>query len=270
MVVCLIIFATRFGPDWISLPARPTGTAPQIAVLSWNTYVDNRQPLSIPTTLRTSPATVVALQELTVAQSDAIRDDVELQRRYPWRMLVPGGADGMGLLSSHPILEQGRLNNPTLPDAFPALWARLNVGEGRSLLVVNAHPRPGRIGFRSDPPIPTDFDPTTRDAEIRYIHEFVALKLAQGERVLLMGDFNVTDREPAYRELVAGLQDAHAAVGIGPGHTWRHARIMHYGFALLRIDYLLASPDIRPLSATSDCTPRGGDHCIVQGVFELQ
>jgi exonuclease III len=39
---------------------------------------------------------------------------------------------------------------------------------------------------------------------------------------------------------------------------------------LLRIDYLLASPAVTPLSMTTDCTPRGSDHCLVRGRFEIK
>ncbi len=270
LAMCIVVFGVRFGTNLVSWPPKATPNVPHISVLSWNTYVDNRDTAMLTNTLVDSAAGVVALQEFTHTQSDAIHSDAELNRLYPWQILVPGGTDGMGLLSSYPILEQGRLDNPNLPDANPILWARLDVGGGRTLLVINAHPRPGRIGYMGKLPVPNDFEPSTRDAEIRYIREFVAPRLVQGEPLLLMGDFNLTDQESAYRELVAGLQDAHAAAGVGMGNTWRPSRIMQYGFALLRIDYLLSSPQLRPRATTTDCTPRGGDHCIVQSVFELQ
>jgi exonuclease III len=38
---------------------------------------------------------------------------------------------------------------------------------------------------------------------------------------------------------------------------------------VLRIDYLLASPELRPLNVSSDCTPRGSDHCLVNALLEL-
>jgi hypothetical protein len=30
---------------------------------------------------------------------------------------------------------------------------------------------------------------------------------------------------------------------------------------LLRIDYVLSTPDLVPIAFQTDCTPRGGDHC---------
>ncbi len=265
-----VVFGLRFGPSLVSWPPAVTPNTPQLSAISWNTYVDNRNTVVLTHTLADSGAGVVALQEFTYAHSGAIKANAELNRLYPWQIHIPGRADGMGLLSRYPILEQGRLDNPNLPDENPILWARLDIGAGRTLLAINAHPRPGRIGFLGDLPVPHDFEPSTRDAEIRFIHEFVTARLAEGESLLLMGDFNLTEREPAYRELVAGLQDAHAAAGVGTGHSWRPSRIMQSGFALIRIDYLLSSPQLRPLATTTDCTPRGGDHCIVRGVFELQ
>jgi hypothetical protein len=36
---------------------------------------------------------------------------------------------------------------------------------------------------------------------------------------------------------------------------------------LLRIDYLLASPEFVTLAASQDCRPRGSDHCVVSATF---
>jgi vancomycin resistance protein VanJ len=88
--------------------------------------------------------------------------------------------------------------------------------------------------------------------------------------VLMLGDFNVAEREPAYNDLSAGLVDAHRVVGAGTGVTWRPAALMGHDFALLRIDYIFSSPNVTPLSTWVDCTPRGSDHCIVHGEFEMK
>jgi endonuclease/exonuclease/phosphatase (EEP) superfamily protein YafD len=90
-----------------------------------------------------------------------------------------------------------------------------------------------------------------------------------GEHVILLGDFNVTEREPAYRDVSSGLTDLFRAVGTGAGSTWRPHQLMGLDFALLRIDYIFTGPGIRPLRASADCTPRGSDHCILQGTVEI-
>jgi endonuclease/exonuclease/phosphatase family metal-dependent hydrolase len=92
---------------------------------------------------------------------------------------------------------------------------------------------------------------------------------AEGDGVLLVGDLNVSDREPAYRDVAAGLIDAYLEVGWGPGGTWRPSHLEQLPFGLVRIDHMLSTADIRPLRVAVDCTPRGSDHCIVTGTFEL-
>ena len=83
----------------------------------------------------------------------------------------------------------------------------------------------------------------------------------------MLGDFNTTEREPAYAELSAGLHDAQKEAGVGLGMTWRPASLENLPFGLLRIDYLFASPRFVALAAGPDCTPRGSDHCLVSATF---
>jgi exonuclease III len=45
---------------------------------------------------------------------------------------------------------------------------------------------------------------------------------------------------------------------------------MGQNFAVLRIDYMFSSPNVSPLATSVDCTPRGSDHCIVHGEFEIK
>ncbi len=94
--------------------------------------------------------------------------------------------------------------------------------------------------------------------------------LDAGDPLILLSDFNVTDREPAYVDVSRGLTDAFKAVGVGTGTTWRPGQLSHFDWALLRLDYLFSGPGVVPLSTQVDCTPRGSDHCIVHGTFEVR
>lgn len=263
---CGLIYSARFLPGMVSLPPGETPGTVQLTAMTWNTYIGNERVDKLPETLRDAAVQIIGLQELSRAQARVIERDSVLTERYPYRVLWPQeNARGMGLLSAYPILEQGRLDSP------PTIWARLDLGNGQTLMVVNSHPQPGHISMlRPSWPIPRGFDPTLRDALIRNVRALIEPMLQRGEALLVMGDYNVTDREPAYRELAAGLRDAHLDVGIGSGHSWRPAPLMRYNWALVRIDYLLTSPQIIPLSVVTDCTPRGSDHCSVRGTFELR
>lgn len=269
LLMCGVVFGLRFGPSVISLPPLETPDATRFSAITWNLYVDNDSIEVLRQVLNEAPANVVALQELTTEQASAIRNDPQLQQRYPAMLLVPGGADGMGILSTLPIVEQGVLYNPRYPNAFPVLWARIALDDTRQITVVNAHPRQATFARSIPRLLLTGIDPRRRDEEIAFIRSFVEERLERGEHVLLLGDFNLTEREPAYAELAAQLQDAHRQVGIGIGHTWRLHELQQLPLALLRIDYIWSSRGVVPLRTDTDCTPRGSDHCLLRGVFEI-
>jgi hypothetical protein len=72
------------------------------------------------------------------------------------------------------------------------------------------------------------------------------------------------------RQAGGRLTDAHRAVGVGLGSSWRPAFLMQRcPRGLIRIGYQLSSPGLRPLRITTDCTPRGSDHCLLAAVFDL-
>lgn len=268
MLGCALVAAVWFGPSYVSRAPLETPDALRFEAMTWNLYIDNLDTSSTITALRNGPS-IVALQELSGEQAAAIGNDSALRERYPFQWLEPGGADGIGLLSIFPITEQQLLTHPEYPGGMPTQYARLDLGDGVAINVVNAHPRTGRSYFLQRLPLPYDFDPTVRDEEIRYIRGFVDQLLARNERVLLLGDFNTTEREPAYDEFTRGLLDVHAYVGAGSGQSWRLSQFRDQPWAMLRIDYLLSSPGVTPLRVATDCTPRGSDHCSVRATFEL-
>lgn len=85
--------------------------------------------------------------------------------------------------------------------------------------------------------------------------------------MLVLGDLNVTDREPGYVEFSVALRDAHLEVGLGPGSTWRPGRLADLPLGVLRIDYVLTGGAARPLSIAADCMPDGGDHCLLEATI---
>ena len=90
--------------------------------------------------------------------------------------------------------------------------------------------------------------------------------LAAGQSVIVMGDLNTTEREPAYTDFTAGLNDAHLDAGIGPGLTWRPDELKSLPFGVFRIDYVLSSPDLVANRTAVDCTALS-DHCLVAAAF---
>jgi endonuclease/exonuclease/phosphatase family metal-dependent hydrolase len=168
-------------------------------------------------------------------------------------------------LSIYPIVEYGAIeisaDGAVVWDIPRVLWARLDLGAGHTVLVVNAHPISAvNTTYRCL------FCSQLRDSQVRALREFLQPFIAQGEQVLLLGDMNTTDRELAYQDLAAGLIDTHLQVGNGNGHTWG-IRGLNRFWAFLRIDYMFVTPNITPVSLETDCASRGSDHCVLTGQF---
>jgi endonuclease/exonuclease/phosphatase family metal-dependent hydrolase len=203
-------------------------------------------------------ADIVALQEVTREQASMLERDVALVNRYPHRRIVwSEDWRGMSLFSAYPILEHGTLAYP------PLIWARLDLGAGRTVVVVNAHPTLHGASFRR-------YDPAYRDRAIMHVRALVDPFLDRDEALILVGDFNVTVRETAYGELTARFQDAQLSTRTFPHPTWRgpwtRARLLPF----LRLDYILCSARITPLHTRVDLRRRGSDHCAVRATVALR
>lgn len=262
LIALAVVSAIRFGDEWISVPpARAADTVVQLDVLSWNLEYGARPGEAAVEGLRDIDRDVVSLQELSPNHANAIQADADLQRRFPYRELVPlEGVFGMGLLSAYPIVRAETDDDP------PAIEAVLDI-RGTQVTVISAHPLPGRI--RTLGPLPVGFDPAFRDAALSRIRTLVDAAIARGETVIVLGDFNVAPMEPAFAPLVAGLTDAHRQVGVGPGWTWRPSRFEALGVGLLRIDLALSGPGAVPTHVGELCH-LPGDHCQLVASFAIE
>jgi endonuclease/exonuclease/phosphatase family metal-dependent hydrolase len=177
-------------------------------------------------------ADIIGLQELADEQAEAI--ETHLCAVYPYRVLVPAGFAGKGLLSKFPITASESI---AFASGRPDLRAEIEIA-GRTAQVIVAHPRPPKVRVSG-----ATFDPVT----LRQIQE-VARHATSGAPSLVMGDFNMTDRQPEHRILTsAGLIDAFHEVGfsaprfpkrIGQPHRFG-ARAQNIGLPpVIRIDYI--------------------------------
>jgi endonuclease/exonuclease/phosphatase (EEP) superfamily protein YafD len=101
-----------------------------------------------------------------------------------------------------------------------------------------------------------------RDAALGRISAEIVEAVAGDEPVLVLGDINTAPTEPEFARFTAGLRDAHADVGVGPGWTYRPSRFESLGIGMIRIDVVLAGPGLRPAAESTRCPP-AGDHCAV-------
>lgn len=112
---------------------------------------------------------------------------------------------------------------------------------GRALRVIVVHIRSPRLGisnYRGQPIRLRHFDISEQEKAYAALLPLIA---ASREPVLVLGDFNTTEREPGYHALVeAGLQNAHAESGWGFGFTYPapHSRIDWWPIPIIRIDHI--------------------------------
>jgi endonuclease/exonuclease/phosphatase family metal-dependent hydrolase len=207
------------------------------------------EPMRLAGLLRDVAADVVGLQELAPRQADTLRSD--LRDLYPFQVLVPTGFAGKGLLSRFPIITHEQL---VLYYNRPDLRAVVDLAEG-PLSVLVAHPPPPRLrGSR------IAFD-AAAVAQLERLSE-LALDSAPG---VLLGDLNMTPRNPLYAEFsAAGLVDAFAVAGSGRGWTlpmrigqasrFKHGMHRVPLRPVARVDYIWCTPGI-----TAERAWLGGD-----------
>ena len=269
LAVCALVFGLRLSPALNLTTPSNDPDACQVKVMNWNVGrgAPSAEQVRVRRVLETRPADIIALEE---AQWEWMQHDPVVAKLYPYQLKhTHQASSGLVLLSSYPMLEQGVAENPPDVRGWPRLiWTRLDLGQGRQLLVVAAHTESpySSIGRCQLPPC---YDTSERDSLVPRIRAVVDPALRRGQRVLLLGDFNVTHRELTYRDLLSGLQDAHRQVGRGTGHTWGIVPEIGWRWPLLRIEYLFSSPGVTPLRTGVDCAPRGSDHCILHGSFAI-
>lgn len=257
-----VLAGARLAGEWVSAPVAASDGSP-LDVTTWNLQANSRSPQSAVASLLAQDAEVVALQELTTDVSAAIDADAGLRAEYPYRLLVPDrSVFGLGILSRYPLVEERRSDEDPV-----ALQARLTLPSGATLIVFNAHPMPGEIEGPRDW-LPLSFDSRDRDRALERLRAMVDPLLDGPTPLLVLGDYNVSPMESGYELLTDGLTDVHAAIGNGPGWTWRPSRLVSWGIGLLRIDYVLASRQFAPVAISEDCS-QAGDHCMVSARLVL-
>ncbi|MEW6233132.1 MAG: endonuclease/exonuclease/phosphatase family protein [Chloroflexota bacterium] len=191
-----------------------------------------------------SGAQVVALQEVSRGWyiNGSLDMLVWLSRRLGMPYLFGPAADpvwGNAILSRYPIREHGSGPVPRgdAPMKRGYLWARIDLGQGRELLMIATH-----------------LHHVEEESQIRLPQVATIVKFWAGrERTVILGDMNSWPPSPEmalFRQ--AGLRDAFAEIGSGDGYTYASNKLYE------RIDYIWISPDLRvsdlaiPQSTASD------------------
>ena len=213
------------------------GAEPQLRVVSLNLQFRNAEHERVLDWLRSHPADVVVLQELTPAWAAVLATTLD---EYPHRFaLTREDPYGIGLLSRTP-LEQARAVD-FAGDGLPSAVATVHI-DGRPVQVIGVHTH--------WPVLPSLQQ--ARDLGLR--HAAKQVRFAPGPSVLA-GDLNLTPYAPTFATLLrdSGLQDAFA------GQRWRPTWRATFWPLALPIDHVLVPAQACVVSADVGADV-GSDH----------
>ena len=250
----LLLFAVSYGGLFLPRPpVSPDPTGTPLRVMTFNHLYLNRDLEDIKAAILRGDADVVALQELTAEVAAGLRRD--LRGRYPYMDLIPTskatGTDGVGLLSRLPFTDV------RYDEAYRGQLVNLRVGE-QDVTLVNLHlmiPFGGRVADR-----PLAFDPRRRSLQLGALERAVTDLTGP---LVVVGDFNLSDREPGYERLARLMTDVYRRTRTGFGFTFPSGRALT-GVPLphlVRLDYVWVR-GLEPVTASRDCRT-GSDHCLV-------
>ena len=219
MVVCAVVFLVRFLPGTVALPRTADPAALQVPVpRTWNLELGLADPDVVVETIRAMPAGVVGARGADPrsrrCRSRPIRRSA---RMFPYQVLKPRGGSH-GPRAAQLVAHRGRLDvqlRPADPVRDGHAGGGPAAGRGRRASAA------GQVRSRVRSGCPR-YDATVRDGAIGVAAaDDRSASSRPARHCVLLGDFNVVDREVGYGELSAGLIDAQHAVGLGPGLTWR-------------------------------------------------
>jgi endonuclease/exonuclease/phosphatase (EEP) superfamily protein YafD len=254
LVLFLALFGTRFLP-----PAAPPASGTAIRVMTFNQLFTNEHTADIIRQIRAQDADVVGLQEFSEQTAKALK--TELIGAYPYQFLEPGNQSGLGLISRYPFLTQG------VDESQHGQRVTIQLA-GQPVTIISLHLAAPYIESHHSRtlfglPVITDYDTSAPNREIDRLLAGVA-KI--NGPLIIMGDFNTSDREPHYAKMAAVLHDAFRETNSGLGFTFPdHKRFgpITFPFPLIRIDYVWSKGGVLPAAAHVECNNTGADHCFL-------
>ncbi len=248
MMLAVGFLAYRTPASGAKAPMGPT-----VSILAWNLHGEPLGQAGFAEVTRRTRPDVIVLEEAAIsAESEPLLAEWPIRRTFPDAATPPG----MVILSRLPFTDEGRVDAPAAAwDRLRAPWVEVSQG-GSRLTIVAVHLAFPLASF------PCPYCPDTRDAQAQALAAFAAARAPA--RVVLAGDFNLTEREPAYRDLATAMTDVVA----DGGATWRPMAVAWLP-PVLRLDYVFASPGV-PAAARIDCAGTESDHCPVVATIGLR
>lgn len=262
LLVPLALFAWEYGD--LFLPQRAPSEGRPLRVLTANVLVTNGQHAQVVGLLQMESADVVALQELSPGMADHLAR--ALRSEYPYQLLAPSGTPfGLGVLSRYPIRDT--LDGMGWHSHVCACQRVEITVDGRMVTLLNVHPPPPSVsaGWLGPFPVPSGFDPARTNRPLDAALDGIDTEAGP---LLVVGDFNTSDRQPKYRALRRNLLDAHREAGWGFGNSFPARSLGGLPeLGLIRIDYILHNRAVATRAASTGATPGSDHHHVIADVL---
>ena len=251
-----MLFILMFGP-WLLPRAVPETDAPSLRFVTLNQLANNNSAESIIDAVTAHGADVIAIQELSPAVADALAElgDYPHQVLNAYETLRNEPSVGLGVVSRYPLSAE------TYDPQTRVQEVSVRV-EDQTVTLLNVHP-PTPFGNDLPPEVllstVRSYDASVRNDNLAGI---LALASDSQEPVIILGDFNLSDFEAAYRGFAAAFENVYRAAEGGFGFTFPANRALP-PFPFIRIDHIWVSEELTPLRAGTDCRETGSDHCLV-------
>lgn len=266
ILLCIPLLGFIAEYHWSFLPQVAPSGPTHLRLMTWNVWRDNPSPKTIQQTILAQTPDVVALQELVNPIAQPL--GALLKSQYPYQLLDPKSA--LGLYSRYPLqplvtaADPECRCQPVLLDLPTSRIAEANVPQ--SVALINVHlPTPSykkqQLGMI---PLVVHFGTAKQD---RYLHALLKQIQSVSHPLLVMGDFNIGDRQINYQRIRAHLADAFTQVGWGFGLSYPVNRWT--GFPVVRIDYVFHSAQWQPQSIWQGQAPHA-DHKYLVTRLRLQ
>ncbi len=262
ILVPLLWFGVEYGslfvPPSIGVPPVVAQSGPQgrtLRVMTLNTWREDDRDGDFAAAVKEWQPQLIAVQEV----SARFRYDLqELEAEWPYQIRgLTGGRGRVALLSKLPIL-----SNDVDSDWLGCHCMQVVVSlHGQAIRVIVVHVWAPSYDIDTQGAVPLVYDFNASHQSVTYDALLQAVETS-AEPVIILGDFNTTERQPGYHRLYeAGLKDAHEEVGWGLGHTYPAPfRVIRWlPVSLIRIDHVFYDAGWQAIRAWT--TPlMGSDH----------
>lgn len=217
LVAPLLFFAGEYGaqllPRWLWLGRVQPG-ATVVRFMTWNTHLAYDHSGEFRALLTRQQPDLVALQEISYSLARILADEVTVL--YPYQQMYgAGSASGLAILSRYPI-RAFEINAGVL--RCRCMRVTLDI-DGQEVTVLNTHVWSPMISIDQHRAIPrvARFDNAHQTGNFSALLDQIA---AAPGPLIMLGDFNTTERQPNYRRLNQLLRNAFAEAGWGMGFTF--------------------------------------------------